>query len=254
MIVDAFLFYNEVDLLEIRLNELKEVVDLFVLVEGTRTFTGWPRVPLFQSVKDQFRNFPIRHVVVTDMPQVTDPWGRERHQRDAIVRGLDGVPDDARVLVSDVDEIPRASVVKAAAGRCHPESLQYFLQDFFYYYMTYKIRGSWRGPRMLQASTLKRLGAQWARTRGREPVSNGGWHFSYMGGVHRIQEKLRAFSHQEYNNDRYNSVAHITQVLRDGVDLFGRNQQIDRLILTTHLPAYVQANLSKFSHLIGGPE
>ena len=37
MIYDCFLFYNEFDLLEIRLNELNPVVDKFVLVEATRT-------------------------------------------------------------------------------------------------------------------------------------------------------------------------------------------------------------------------
>ena len=39
-IVDCFLFYNEIDLLKIRLEELYDVVDYFILVEGTLTFTG----------------------------------------------------------------------------------------------------------------------------------------------------------------------------------------------------------------------
>ena len=38
MIYDCFAFFNELDLLEIRLNALDEVVDRFVLVEATRTF------------------------------------------------------------------------------------------------------------------------------------------------------------------------------------------------------------------------
>ena len=40
MVIDCFLFFDEIDLLEIRLNELKDVVDVFVLTESPYTFTG----------------------------------------------------------------------------------------------------------------------------------------------------------------------------------------------------------------------
>ncbi|MBW2533223.1 MAG: glycosyl transferase GT17 family protein, partial [Deltaproteobacteria bacterium] len=40
MIYDCFPFFNELDLLKIRLEELRPVVDRFVLVEATRTFGG----------------------------------------------------------------------------------------------------------------------------------------------------------------------------------------------------------------------
>ena len=37
----AFSFFNELDLLELRLHELNKVVDYFVLVEATLTHSGW---------------------------------------------------------------------------------------------------------------------------------------------------------------------------------------------------------------------
>ena len=40
MIYDCFTFYNELDLLEIRLNVLNDVVDRFVLVEMNKTHMG----------------------------------------------------------------------------------------------------------------------------------------------------------------------------------------------------------------------
>lgn len=40
MIYDCFTFFNELNLLEIRLNILNDVVDKFVLVEATKTFSG----------------------------------------------------------------------------------------------------------------------------------------------------------------------------------------------------------------------
>jgi len=39
-VYNCFLFYDEFDLLDIRLAELGDVVDTFVLVEAPYTFTG----------------------------------------------------------------------------------------------------------------------------------------------------------------------------------------------------------------------
>ena len=40
MIIDSFIFNNELDLLELRLEQLDAVVDKFVFVEATTTFMG----------------------------------------------------------------------------------------------------------------------------------------------------------------------------------------------------------------------
>ena len=40
MIIDCFIFYNEIDLLKFRLEYLYNIVDYFVLVESTTTFAG----------------------------------------------------------------------------------------------------------------------------------------------------------------------------------------------------------------------
>jgi len=42
-LVDAFIFYNEIDLLIYRLNLLNDIVDKFIIVEGTYTFVGKPK-------------------------------------------------------------------------------------------------------------------------------------------------------------------------------------------------------------------
>src|SRR5258707_12585633 len=90
-IFDCFLFSNELDLLELRLNELNAVVDFFVLVEATVSFRGIQKPLVFERNKDRFSNFlhKIIHVVVNDMPTggETEPerWVRETFQRQAIL-------------------------------------------------------------------------------------------------------------------------------------------------------------------------
>ena len=112
-IYDCFTFLNEFDLLELRLRELYDYVDYFVLVEGDRTFQNNTK-PLFYSEHNQrFDKWKdkIIYVPVTDMPEHTDPWGRERHQRDAILRGLTAAADSDIIMIGDVDEIPRPAKV-----------------------------------------------------------------------------------------------------------------------------------------------
>ena len=43
LVYACFVFWKELDLLELRLHELDAVVDYFVLVEATHTFSGQPK-------------------------------------------------------------------------------------------------------------------------------------------------------------------------------------------------------------------
>ena len=47
-IYDGFLFFNELDLLEIRLNTLNDVVDYFILVESSVTHAGKSKSFIFE--------------------------------------------------------------------------------------------------------------------------------------------------------------------------------------------------------------
>ena len=66
MIYDGFHFFNELDILEIRLNTLKNVVDKFVLVEAENDHRNKPKPLWYAENKDRFAEFEDRiiHVVV----------------------------------------------------------------------------------------------------------------------------------------------------------------------------------------------
>jgi hypothetical protein len=245
MIVDGFTFYNELDMLELRLNELKDTVDLFVLVEMTKTFTGHDKPLTFAAARERFRKWPIRHVVVTDVP-VADAWTREGWQRNAIVRGMEGVPDEAVVLISDVDEIPYHGAIPTELT---DKSLAVFEQQFFYYTFNNRVKGKWKGTRAATASSVRAWTPQVIRNRGNTFVPNGGWHFSYMGGPDKISEKLQGFSHQEYNTPEFNNKEHILSVMHNGTDLFKRDQLMKMEVVPgdSHLPQYVRDNHDRFA-------
>ena len=53
-IYDTFMFFNEYDLLEIRLNTLDKVVDKFVLVESNKTFNNDDKEFNYEKNKDKY--------------------------------------------------------------------------------------------------------------------------------------------------------------------------------------------------------
>jgi beta-1,4-mannosyl-glycoprotein beta-1,4-N-acetylglucosaminyltransferase len=220
VLYDCFLFSDELELLEVRLHELAGVVDTFVLVEATTTFSGLPKPLYFAEAAARFDAFRDRivHVVVDDLP-VGDAWTRERHQRNAVLRGLAHARPDDRVLLSDVDEIPRATAVLQALGRTGILSLE---QRFYYYWLNCRLSAQWPDPRLATYEDIRRLSPAALRRTPGEVVHDAGWHFSYMGGAGRIQRKLRSFSHQEFNCWPYVDEAYIEEARERGDDLFAR--------------------------------
>ena len=61
-VLDAVLMSSELDLLEIRMNELDSVVDYFLIVESNATFTGLPKETYFAFNHDRFSKF--QHKIV----------------------------------------------------------------------------------------------------------------------------------------------------------------------------------------------
>ena len=119
-IVDCFTFYNELKMLSFRLKELNDVVDYFVLAEGTLTHSGQPKELTYQNNKHLFEeyNHKIIHVIVDNMPtdthHMTSAWHREIYQRNCLMRGIErlGIKDTDIVLISDCDEIPNTELLE----------------------------------------------------------------------------------------------------------------------------------------------
>src|SRR3954452_22854579 len=83
---DCVVFNDELDLLEVRLRTAGEYVDVFVIVEAPRTFSGDDKPLVFGENRERFRrcDAQIRHVVVDDLPPpVPTRWEPEVFQRDA---------------------------------------------------------------------------------------------------------------------------------------------------------------------------
>lgn len=282
MIYDGFLFFNELDLLELRLHELAAVVDRFVIVEATRTFTNKPKPLYFQENRKAFDRFgdKIIYVVVDDLPAYQGPWGFEDYQRNSLARGLAGCRPDDIVMLSDVDEIPRSESVRAAA-----ESMRFstgamaaawhralknraviwtfrnwfkkrhpFVTVFEHRCYGYFLNCAWgdstlmHGTRMTHYRDLS-CARDLRRWKGKV-MPDAGWHFSYMGGVERIQAKIEAYSHQEFNIPDYASSESLTAALEAGKNFIAPNRPLRIVPIDDSYPVYLRENLARFSHLM----
>ena len=236
MIYDCFTFFNELDLLEIRLNELSGVVDKFVLVEATKTHQGKEKPLHFKENSERFGNFKdkIIHVIVDEYPafdENSSAWILEHHQRNMIMKGLEGCRPDDVIMISDIDEIPnpqRIAEYKDVSG------MKIFRQKMYYYFLNCEnARDSagydnhtWNGtivihykdivkPQDLREMSMRLLSLYhheffhriyWtvrfllSNLNAKHKVvfvNRAGWHFSYLGGIDRIIKKLEAFAHTE---------------------------------------------------------
>lgn len=287
MIYDCFTFFNELELLNLRLHELDGVVDRFVLVEATQTHTNRPKPLHFSANRAQFAAFhdKIIHVVVDDMPQSANPWVPENFQRKCIARGLTGCRPDDFILVSDLDEIPRATVVARASREIpfreslfanffhaslnsrlvkkifHRKGLRHYLrrhhpfvwkfeQELYRYYVNCRPVPpvQWPGTRMVRFRDFSC--AEEMRHSGYKSFADAGWHFSWMGGVQRVQEKLAAYSHQERNRPELAAEDHIAKAMAEGRMFWDENQRLEFFSLDDSFPRYLLDNPQIFSSWI----
>lgn len=261
MILDCCTFFNELDILEIRLTELYPVVDKFILVEATKTHKGDPKPLYYAENRQRFArwNDKILQVTVGDLPDGTSQaaiWRREIQQRQAISRALSEYPQDAIVMVSDLDEIPRREVVQMLPQVDLDDLVVTFDQTLYYYNVNTSCTNiRWNGTRATlntNVATLSPDGVRWSGLRSMEyprlaRVANAGWHLSYFGDVAHIQSKMRGFLHQELVNDDTLDPDLIARRMAAGIDIWGREtEQAFTIGPASDLPTAIRCEPSKW--------
>lgn len=269
MIYDCFTFYNEVELLELRLKLLYNIVDFFVIVEADKTHRGEDKEFNFLRNKKKFAKYnkKIKYIQVYDSPRCSGngDWSIENFQRNCIMRALNECDPEDIIIISDVDEIPNPSVLKniflqevfllkkSRIKNTIRQILRYcttkptwlikkhFFSDMinktgiaceqklFYYYINCQSEMRWYGSVIVK---YKLLTTPQDIRNARELIpymKNAGWHFSYLGGVNRIQLKLNSIIDSDPNiiqkMDRYSlNEDYILACISNGVDIYGRKE------------------------------
>jgi beta-1,4-mannosyl-glycoprotein beta-1,4-N-acetylglucosaminyltransferase len=271
MVVDAFIFYNELELLLFRLKELNDCVDYFVLVEAKKTHSGNEKELYFENNKHLFKEYSskIIHVIMDDLYDTESVSGfkdidefsknsmtdfkktpariREEFHRNGISIGLNrlNLNDNDIVIISDADEIINPNIILEFKQRnvdmLAPE------QDFYFYNLTYKYPKIWTFPKILKYKKLKELTPEDVRLSTKcDRIQNGGWHFSYFFGSDNIKDKIKNFSHQEFNNEHFTNDDYIQNCIKNGKYIFS-DVQLEHIDIqdNTSLPKNYNLLLNK---------
>ena len=188
-VIDTFLFFQELDLAEIRMAYLNPLVDHFVIVEAAQTFSGNPKPFIFEENKKRFAQFADKILYIkikdqhTDYHSVVDhlsvqddaasaiilsvleghvhydkknlAWVLDSYHRECIHHGLSHIAEaNDIVLLSDLDEIPsRARIIELVDSS--PASLVDMLQHEFRYFLNFYKDSDWLGTIAGPASGFK---------------------------------------------------------------------------------------------------
>jgi beta-1,4-mannosyl-glycoprotein beta-1,4-N-acetylglucosaminyltransferase len=232
MLIDTFMFYNELDILELRFEMLDEYVDRFVLVESELNHVGTSKELFFQRNKKRFDKWlhKIEHVIVTagESPNDENPWCREKHQRECILRGLDGVPPTAIVMVSDVDEIPD---MKKIPYEQLPHIVTSVHMWMFEYSLKYLFTGeAWFGTVITNYEIFKRVGPNYLRdNRWKFPyITEAGWHLSSFGTPMHVWNKMQTYAHGKDAHHATQTPELFAEWIASGTHTDGKTQLIPR--------------------------
>jgi len=263
-IIDCFTFYNEIELLNYRLNLLYEFVDFFVLVEATHTFVGKPKDLYFEKNKEKFEKFKdkIIHIIVDDFPfvyptinyKIGEQWLNESFQRNAIKRGIDKIKPnlDDVLFISDLDEIPNTNLIQDIKNnnfKLNNNCVYALEQRFFFYNLNTEHATKWYKAKFVSYDTFlnfKLSSSEDIRMGYSLVVEKGGWHLSYFGDENFIQNKIQNCSHQEFNNELWTNLENIQTRIekREGFE----NETLNSVSVKDNpfLPPKYQEYLSSF--------
>lgn len=283
-IYDCFCFFNELDLLELRLNILDPYVDYFVISEASVTHTGVHKPYYFEENKERYSKFlhKIIHLKIEDTPNdfinlpVSDPstpdgecvndinefiktqtqrfnrrtqiaYGRDFYQKECIRRALINCNDEDIIMSSDCDEIPNPEILKLADSFLNNAPFFTFSQTTYYYYINLVKEYEWKGTRIGRYKDLKKYSYNELRAANIPSLSNGGWHFSFMGGPEKVKIKIQSYSAQEMNNQHV--INSINDNINKGIDPFFRGGLTQVQIDDTY-PKYLLDNIDNYKHMI----
>lgn len=278
MIYDCVPFFNELDILKLRMHILDPYVDRFVIEEAALTFSGEPKPMIFAENRELFSEFEdkILYVAVEDAPAgIKTTHERDRFQKNNLIKALKDCKPEDIIIFSDVDEIPNPAVLKNIVENFDSTKIYHLAQRMFYCFLNMEeISGNllsitgefpgvkkrqWLGTKICSFAMLPKEGIVYLREVSPEDsasvrVADGGWHFGYMGGsgekdvARRIREKVQAAAHQEYNESRYLTEA--VDRLLCGEDIFGRNARFIRVEVDASYPEYLREHMEEYNYLI----
>jgi beta-1,4-mannosyl-glycoprotein beta-1,4-N-acetylglucosaminyltransferase len=243
MIYSIAMFYDEIDLLDLKVKEESPHVDKIIIVESEITHSGRPKPINFPTSKydQKVEHLIVKAEVFADCP---GRWDKEVRQRDYAMSQLE-IADDDIFIVTDLDEIINGEKIEEIIQKAREHGIvRACMRLFFYYINVFQPKQAWphpfavTGKRYKENPSLSYLRTGPDRNNGdfhgaSVLISNCGNHFAWMGGVEKIEEKFNNFCHTEYD----------TPEIRAGIR--ERFEKLQNVIARFDTPDYVIVDIDE---------
>lgn len=252
-IIDAFMFNNELDVLNFRLHELNDYVDKFVIYENSWTFSGNKKPLYFEENKQMFSKFSDKIVHVKSDTRGKNNWKREYSQRhEVLAKGVSSLNLNNKDVVSfcDLDEIIDPKLISNykqelpkdapllvcphwfnVSWDCYLGAWQHHSIIFSYWGELQKRMSHWNGMQ---------CGWRWDHPKFMHPTKKkdlSGWHASWFMKPDDLIIKLKSFAHngEDWVTEILGDINLINHRIKSGKDVTGKfnNQQFN-----SYYPAY----------------
>jgi len=253
MIVSAFTYNGEKEILDIHLNVLNDKVDEFIIIEAPTTFSGKKKPLYFENHEHLFKEFLPKikyHVIDEDYSpeeislakespntKGATHWTREFLQKESIKKALTHLNDEDIVIISDVDEIwelPPLSMRKVWKLKLR----------VYTYYLNNRSSEEFWGPIIGKYKHIKNECLNHARTNAIKTEGYYGWHFTSL------RDELERKLTDSYTEETYASkwvLDNLSRNIAANKDFLGRDfiYYPDE----TNWPRYLKENKHKYKNL-----
>ena len=259
-IYDCFQYFDEDHMVDLRLNILNQYVDYFVISESTKTHQGGNKkinfdIKKFSNFKDKIKFIVADYNKEIDFKKhVGGESPIEQHQRNSLIRGIEDASSEDLIILSDSDEIPDLTKLNEINKN---KKFTAFSQKMFMYKMNLQNidESNWIGSKMTKKKNittmqnLRNLKFKkypfWRIDKNNLQIIKGGWHFSFLQTPKQILNKIKSFSHGEFNSNSINEKVIEEKIIKNE-DIFDRGKKLKKVKLDSSYPNYILENKEKF--------
>lgn len=249
-LIDSFLFFNEVDLLKVRLEYLGPIVDNFIIVEANIDFSGVKKEFILSN--ELLSSLPFSNKILYYKKKINFKsfywvlkklrywnrrsslfWKLQDAQRNSLLEPLKVFKGNDLIIFSDLDEFPSIEAIKYFQEKKNKNTLRhdpqiYSCKQLFYCYNLNHIKtnGIFYGTLLTDLKSFRSLMPHKIKSNKNNyaHIEDGGWHFSYFMTIEKIQEKIHAISDVEnLSNFKNLKPQEIKSKILNNMDLFDRH-------------------------------
>ena len=268
-VYNCFQLYNELDILEIRLQEGWDTTDYFVIAESSHTHAGNSKNYLLLDNWERFKPYAdkIRRIQVDEtleeqskvFSNESPEWVREKYQRYSLIKGMNDLASDDLIIISDLDEVPRAEMIEMIKEDANDYDRYILSIPHFHFRLNYlRVQPNVvhtdimvvRARAFTNPMRERELTFPWFQ----DPpntvyIDHGGWHFSDFGNDQHVINKLQNFCHLDANKPEYLNNINLDNFIKNKIGR-DKDEVFEYVKIDEYFPKCIRDNLDRWNHMI----